>query len=399
MTAAGLALIAGGLATLISFRAVLFGGANRHAQRDPEAIEAPRPRPALAPEPVPVSGLVHVFEPAPVLEPVHAYEPAPVPDELPEPEFVEVAEQLPVEGEPARSRRARRAARRTVVSRPGGRTKAYGVADSSDEDEHGGLASLGFAADPDDAEFDPAPVENELFPEPPARRRRGRRSRFDQDDEALYAPSARHSGEPRFEDIDRVALFDAPPRRGEREVFGGLDRPLPAEDSDLCAEADRATRPPRPDRYGDRVEGWVRPEYQEPANEPRAGEYWTPIPVDLNPDPEPSAQGYGWPLLVERLPAVPDYEPATGFDLNPVPAEPTEFVSVWPMNEDRRSRPPSTWPMRNQKFEDPAERHRPRPRPRPTISSIDSAPGPDTEPPADPSTRYVSRHAADPPHR
>ena len=170
-------------------------------------------------------------------------------------------------------------------------------------------------------------------------------------------------------------------------------------------------------RYGDRVDGWVRPEYHDAPIEPPSGEYWTPIPMDdmgfdmAEDDPEPSSKGYGWPIPVERLPAVPDYEPATGFDLAPVATEPTEVVPVWPpVSEDRRIRLPRSWSSRNEKpadnrflEPDPAprrhkthddadqrfraptgepERRRPRPRPRP-------GPGPDNV--------YVSRHAADPP--
>ncbi len=278
MTGAGLALIAGGIATLISFRSILFGGGGERrarrrasrASREPRAIEAPRRRPALpaaAPEPEPPS------------------------------------EETPIEW----SRRGRRGRRRALVTASGGR----GIPAEpweSDEDEGGGLASIGLA---------------------------------DEDD-----------------------------------------------DLDLCAEVDDdqvdedREEEPRPDRHGDRVEGWVRPAYQEPDDEPRPGEYWTPIPVDLAGDAEPSAKGYGWPRPVERLPAVPDYEPATGFDLVPV-SEPTEVVPAWPVNDDRpgRIRLPRSWSTRNDK----PERRRPRPRPRP-------------EPPADPSsTVYVSRHAADPP--
>src|SRR6185436_628351 len=89
-------------------------------------------------------------------------------------------------------------------------------------------------------------------------------------------------------------------------------------DSCVDAENEPEVALPAADRYGDRVEGWVRPEYRHQPDEPRPGEYWTPIPVDLAGDAEPSAKGYGWPRPVERLPAVPDYEPATGFDLIPI---------------------------------------------------------------------------------
>jgi hypothetical protein len=190
-------------------------------------------------------------------------------------------------------------------------------------------------------------------------------------------------------------------RPGPDEIPPGHGRPAAVVDGDLGAGADSAVReiepvrPRRADRYGDRVAGWVRPEHHEPTGEPRPGEYWTPIPVDLAPDPEPSAKGYGWPLPVERLPSVPDYEPATGFDLSPVRSEPTEVVPVWPINGERgdRIRLPRSWSSRNEAA--PVERRRPRPRPRPAISSNPE----DSGPPIDRSTMYVSRHAADPPPR
>jgi hypothetical protein len=186
-------------------------------------------------------------------------------------------------------------------------------------------------------------------------------------------------------------------------------------------------------RYGDRVEGWVRPEYRNQAEEPRPGEYWTPIPVGLDDDPEPSAKGYGWPAPVERLPAVPSYQTATRFDLLPL-SEPTEVVPAWrDGREDGKGRIslPRSWASRNEKpsrREKPAGpepdgvakggakggvnygadnsgkgsaddggkgrekggaepeggRRRPRPRPRPDAG-------------VDRSTVYVSRHAAEPP--
>lgn len=247
MTGAGLALIAGGLATLISFRSMLFGGAER--------------------------------------------------------------------GERKRGRAGRRGRRRSVAAVPP-------EPSVSDEDDGGGLASIGLADEDDDEPF----VQEAIF-----------------EDEI-------------GEDRDEVE-----------------PDPVPA----------------RADRYGDRVEGWVRPEYQDPPDEPRPGEYWTPIPVDLAGDPEPSAKGYGWPRPVERLPAVPDYEPATGFDLIPI-SEPTEVVPTWAMNDDRpgRIRLPRSWNARNEKRPEKPEPRRPRPRPRPR-----------PEQPIDPSTVYVSRHAADPPPR
>ncbi|MET3428737.1 hypothetical protein BJ973_007949 [Actinoplanes tereljensis] len=323
MTAGGLALIAGGLATLISFRSLLFGGGERRARRR-EAIEAPPQRPALAAAPVEP-------EVEPVVEP------------LGEPQV-----EAEVEAD-AVVRRGRRGRRRALVPAEDARSVPFPAPDFVAEDR-GGLASIGLAGEDEEGEF-----------EPPARVRRGRRS---------------------LHPIDEI-LFDPPP----------LDL-----DEDPCAEADHDVieeiPAPRSDRYGDRVEGWIRPEHHEPAGEPRPGEYWTPIPVDLNSDHEPSAKGYGWPQAVERLPAVPDYEPATGFDLRPVPAEPTEVVPVWAINDESpgRVRLPRSWAVRNEKPKPaPADRPSPRPRPRPSISEIET--------PIDRSTMYVSRHAADPPPR
>jgi hypothetical protein len=311
MTAAGLALIAGGLATLISFRAVLFGGGRGARRRQARALEAPRRRPALTatPEPVeePADEMAH--EPAEVV----AYEPA----EVVAYEPAEPAALSAAEPEIVRPRRSRRSGRRRSL------VAAAEVAESewSDPDEGGGLASIGLADEEvEEAEVAEAAVVEDEIPEP------------------------------------------------------------------VVVQRD--------DHYGDRVDGWVRPEYHDiPAEEPRPGEYWTPIPVDLAGDAEPSAKGYGWPRPVERLPAVPDYEPATGFDLVPVVSEPTEVVPAWPLNDDRpgRIRLPRSWSARNDKpagkLEQPADRRpRPRPRPRP-------------EPPVDNSTVYVSRHAADPPPR
>ncbi|UQU65619.1 hypothetical protein COUCH_04655 [Couchioplanes caeruleus] len=118
--------------------------------------------------------------------------------------------------------------------------------------------------------------------------------------------------------------------------------PFSAEQADLEdpglteADADEPVRRPwatRPDRrYGDRVEGWVRPEYRD---EPVTGDYWTPIPD----------AGYGWPVPVERIPAVPPYPPASGFD--PLPeeeSEPTAVVPQWPpVRPDDHVGSPRAW--------------------------------------------------------
>lgn len=193
----------------------------------------------------------------------------------------------------------------------------------------------------------------------------------------------------------------------DEEPAGFLAAP---EEPEASAEPDPgAIEAIEPERHcGDRIEGWVRPEYRHVPEEPPSGEYWTPIPVDLDPDPEPSAKGYGWPAPVERLPAAGDYDPATGFDLTPVQYEPTEVVAALPPGE-RRIHLPRNWSSRNDKpvrewrtenesrlpflatrSDDvpPPARRRPRPRPRPSGDSGDR------------NTRvYVSRHAAEPPPR
>ncbi|MGX6602446.1 hypothetical protein ACWKSP_09970 [Micromonosporaceae bacterium Da 78-11] len=286
MTAAGIALIAGGLATLVSFRAVLFGVGSRRARWTAPVFQ--RSRPIERPR-------------------------------------------RPVE-------RGQGVRRRTIerVQPLSGGVGPEPVARPRVDDRRGGLASIGLADD----------EEDESFP---------------------------------YDDlVDSVEE----PEAGEEEFDGhGVQAGLPPVN-----RSDRG--------YGDRVDDWVRPEYRNTVDEPPAGEYWTPIPAELELDPEPSAKGYGWPDQVERLPAVPPYEPATGFDLTAEPAEPTEVVRVWPpLNDERpgRIRLPRSWATRNEKDEPdeaatPLQRRarRPCPRPRP-------------DPAPDPSTVYVSRHAADPP--
>ncbi len=89
-------------------------------------------------------------------------------------------------------------------------------------------------------------------------------------------------------------------------------------------------------RYGDRVEGWVRPEYRD---EPAIGSSWSPAPDS----------GYGWPVPVERLPEVPPAD-VPGYD-----SEPTAVVPQWPLiSPDNRStigignpEQPRAWPPMN----------------------------------------------------
>ncbi|WP_433722151.1 hypothetical protein ACQP2Y_42880 [Actinoplanes sp. CA-051413] len=109
--------------------------------------------------------------------------------------------------------------------------------------------------------------------------------------------------------------------------------PVPEETvgTDWAERADR--------RYGDRVEGWVRPEYPD---EPVAGEYWTPAPVGSY------EAEYGWPTPVERLPEVPPYPPSSGFDVPvEIETEPTRPVLQWPpARPDDRIELPRSWSHR-----------------------------------------------------
>jgi len=143
---------------------------------------------------------------------------------------------------------------------------------------------------------------------------------------------------------------DEPDAAGDTEAFDGTaeraeERPgltlvAPVDEIGSAAPANRIgpAAPPtwveRPDRrFGDRVDDWVRPQYRELPES--AGAYWTPVPEAAQ-----YAGPYGWPIPVERLPAVPDYEPATGFDLAPV-CEPTAVVS-WPPVDSEVAWPPAT---------------------------------------------------------
>ena len=135
MTAAGIAFIAGGLATLISFRAVLFGAGERGRAR--RAARADRPSRRSQP---------HALPPAPG--------DAPDRDEQPG----------------TRSGRGRGSRRRSLVAAGGGRSRyvdsdvdlavARGdfghLADADDDrdDRSGGLASIGLAAEDEDVADD-----------------------------------------------------------------------------------------------------------------------------------------------------------------------------------------------------------------------------------------------------
>ncbi|HEU4346290.1 MAG TPA: hypothetical protein VFR35_00755, partial [Actinoplanes sp.] len=192
----------------------------------------------------------------------------------------------------------------------------------------------------------------------------------------------------------------------DAEVDAGIDAELDEIDERMDELEERidgrldSEPAARVDRFGHRIEGWVRPQYRH-QREP--GEYWTPVPERSYTD-----AGYGWPVPVERLPSVPSYPPQSGFDLDPdEAAEPTAVVPQWPpAKPSSRIELPRSWAVRDQKERrsalmiqrrrpgdstqtlpavDDGDREPPRRRPRPRPSS------PDTH-----STVYRSRHAADP---
>jgi hypothetical protein len=336
MTAAGIAFIAGGIATLICLRSVLFGRAKPPESRPKRLESRPKRLENRTPPAARRASWAELDQP-----------------EIRRPDTPRPDTPRPYTPRPDTPRQSRRHA-------------------SHHDDLPGGLASIGLA-DEDEIEV----------PEEPA---------------GIIASSRTAPVEP-----ESVTP-------GEEE-----SRPISVRRVDRSDPA-----------YGSRVDGWIRPEYHDDPAESPSGEYWTPVPMenlDLpEEDPEPSARGYGWPTQVERLPAVPDYEPATGFDLTPVAGEPTELVPTWPPlpgerrrpkknhgePDERRVRLPHSWAGRDtkpadnrfleneprrarpeeadQRFRAPTgepERRRPRPRPRPATS---------------PDNVYVSRHAADPPH-
>ncbi|WP_436526370.1 hypothetical protein [Actinoplanes sp. HUAS TT8] len=341
MTAAGLAFIAGGLATLISFRAVLFGSGDED-EPQPRRVPPPRPRRLTSATPRRVAGLASIG--------------------------------LVGEGDPGAL-----PVRRGERSWPG------------EPSQHGERSQYGEPPQP--------------RREQPSQRRPRREEQFDEQREEQSwhredLPDEVFDGERDYdyqEEPELSRFIDNTAWRSERE---------PDQDDWILTGNDEVYDgpPPRPapidrsDRgYGDRIDGWVRPRYPELDDRPPSGDYWTPVPDDLYVDPEPSARGYGWPVPVERLPSVPDYEPVTGFDLTPVQAaEPTTLVPDWPPAPDHRIRLPRSWAARDEQGrsddrtgnridrEESPRGPRPRPRPRPAAIESDSA--------------YISRHAAGP-HR
>ena len=101
------------------------------------------------------------------------------------------------------------------------------------------------------------------------------------------------------------------------------------------------------------------PQYRDAPVEAPAGEYWTPVPESslAGDDPEPSAKGYGWPVPVERLPAVPA---TASHRVRPGPARrradrggPDLAAAVRP---SRRIRLPRSWATRNERHNASDER-------------------------------------------
>ncbi|MEU4618814.1 hypothetical protein AB0G04_02385 [Actinoplanes sp. NPDC023801] len=282
MTAAGLAFIAGGLATLISFRAVIFGAGARRANR---AGSSPRRRRSEA-----------------------------VARSAPGPRATMDA--AAAEGDEPRARRRSLAA-------------AFNGRPAESEASASGLASIGLADEDEDEmrrygydDYDPG-EEDERDPE----------------------PGPVYDGEERLGYEDGY-LEDGswPPRRRRRD---------PEPDGPAWARRDIES----PGGYAGRFTGpdserplpdWDWPRYTDVDDSP-AGDYWTPVPDRYAP-PE-----------LDPLPPVPDYQPATGFDLPAVPVEPLGPVPEWPPRE-RRVRLPRSWTDRDAQE---GLENRPSPRPRP----------------------------------
>jgi hypothetical protein len=457
MTAAGLALIAGGLATLIGFRHLLWGGGGRRRPRPQRAIEPAR-RMALGATP-------HVPEdqpgeprrariPAPAHEPVEA-QPVPAGDRA------EPAERAP-RGRRAGRRRAPAALAAGTVPEPRADTDAEPVGR-----RQGGLARIGLADDEEPSgevqapvaeagevpvgDADEVPVGAAGEPVDEAAVRPGAQA---EDEPAVGEPAVGElavgelvAGEPVASDepaSDELvaekpaaeALAAEEPVAAQEPVAaeapmaaetmvdepGTGPEPLPGRSRAGYGAAELIPDRPRNDRYGDRVDGWVRPEYRDDDIDLSvSGEYWTPAPQPTYDD----GAGYGWPVPVERLPAVPPQPPRSGFDTDldldvPV-AEPAAVMPQWPPAQPSgRIELPRRWAARDRKEGDedgerlPVIARRPSRSERrraatdatellpPVDDAVDGASRPERRPrprprPGQPerSTVYRSRHAAD----
>jgi hypothetical protein len=447
MTAAGIALIAGGLATLIGFRKALWAGndgrrarATRAIASSPRVIEAegPRPietsrrraelgaapqraRPAAVPAQAGAPEISGAHAAADILAEVAAQDEA---AEAPTTMMAPIPAEVPVSGVASAASAGRRIRRGRRRGRAGNARVARSDAerdapvrdkadlntadrDAADREsgERFGLASIGLAGDDDfDDDFDGEPagraadvldgdagadperfepsliagaeaesgyepetvfepeaaidVERDIDLEPgfavepglgPDEPRLGVDSNPDAEREtAVDAKRGPMTNVPDDEPSQRrlaravLARADAGTREGARFdlASGRLIRPheettaARSEATGGPAAGDRRKTTSRRDElrtgrgYGDRVDGWIRPQYADQPNSP-AGDYWTPAPDSAYADLD--SAGYGWPVPIERLPAVPWYPPASGFDVDPIEeAEPTAVVPQWP---------------------------------------------------------------------
>jgi hypothetical protein len=325
MTAAGLALIAGGIATLIGFRHVLLGrsepaprGERRRGASPvtvPSQIRARRRRQALAALPAaPTRAAIEA--PAPTgLSPSSPTSLPPFSSDLPsaradEPKHAADLPSFPVDepkhaadlpsfpvDEPKRAAEAavtrsgkagRRSARaRTFMSRAASKP-GEAVAGEAPFLE---AAATGTASSAEGAGDRPG---GEPWGEERVRTRGRRQSRAKDIDGPTQSVKTRFA-----------------PR-------GIVDEPTGPVAAVPATSPDRK----RPAREGDRIEGWVRPEYEDEAS--AAGDYWTPVPE----------QSYGWPTPVQRLPEAPPY-PSSRFEPIEKP-EPTSALRFGPVAEEIR---------------------------------------------------------------
>ncbi len=460
MTAAGLALIAGGLATLVGFRHLLWGGGGGRRRTRPQRAIEPARRMALGATPhVPRDGdAAALHDPArsqrtrgraadaadphragrAAADPHRAGRAAADPHRTrrvagdqpemqravrgadDEPEQPGVGHEAAGEANPLRAgrgetapRRLRRAGRRRAAAgvaagpagepRPGSRfgdiepplpdAPGHGDADGDREvvepvrRHRGGLARIGLADDePADDELlhdelvgdelvhgelvhgepsgddpsgdDPSgddPSGDVRSPGAPGAHEEAGTDGAAEDGDGVAAPepadeetpavTASADGHP----VNPELTVDAP---ADEEPAGEPDEPVKPEPADVqpVAQDNAHVRAPatrsRIDRHGDRVDGWVRPRHQDDDIDLSiSGEYWTPVPRPAYDD-----AGYGWPVPVERLPAVPPYPPLSGFDVEPGvgQAEPTAVVPQWPPAQPSgRIELPRSWASRD----------------------------------------------------
>ncbi|MFI7541064.1 hypothetical protein [Actinoplanes sp. NPDC049599] len=353
MTPVGVALIVGGITTLIVFRAALF----RSARREQRAGEARR-RAGMAAEPRTGAEAVDRKPPEQAARRGGAAPPveASAPHSVPGPD----------------RRRSRGSAGRVPTGRPPDENhlfEAPAAITAPARDEPGPaygpptdlrLMALGLPGDDGPADDPGEPADHGGDPELDIDQDLDRAADPARADERSYAldlpglalPEAELSGP-----FDAVAGSD-----GTGTFPGSYDGSL--ADADETGFVPVAEGPAgagwaeRSDlRYGDRVEGWVRPQYQDEP-EPVAGDYWTPAPAGSY------ETEYGWPTPVERLPEVPPYPPATGFDVPAeADAEPTRPVLQWPpARPDDRIELPRSWSRRDDTgpaFRTPVERDQP----------------------------------------